>query len=227
MARPPSGLIASPAAAFGWLVAAYSRAIARTAFVQLLPEAPLPQGPTVWICWHECNLIALAHHCDVSSRPAMAFVPPGIKGSAMTTWLAGLGITAVPLASDARRGLGLRQMEAALASGKDVLIAVDGPNGPRHRIAPGAMWLARVTDVEIRPVGCWASPALRLPRWDRLMVPLPRARIAIALGVALSRQRSADAITQLASTLHHLSERARTAASARPRLAPKEAVPWR
>jgi lysophospholipid acyltransferase (LPLAT)-like uncharacterized protein len=91
-------------------------------------------------------------------------------------------------------------MEAALASGKDVLIAVDGPNGPRHRIAPGAMWLARATNVEIRPAGCWASPALRLPRWDRLMVPLPRARIAIALGAALPRQRSADAITQLAST---------------------------
>jgi hypothetical protein len=108
MARPPSGLIASPAAAFGWLVATYSRAVARTAFVQMLPETPLTQGPTVWICWHECNLIALAHHRDVSSRPAMAFVPPGIKGSAMTTWLAGLGITAVPLASDARRGLGLR-----------------------------------------------------------------------------------------------------------------------
>jgi lysophospholipid acyltransferase (LPLAT)-like uncharacterized protein len=227
MARAPSGLIVSPAAGFGWLVAAYSHAIARTAFVQILPENPLPQGPTVWISWHECNLIALAHHRDVSSRPAMAFVPPGIKGTAMTSWLAGLGITPVPLAPDARRGLGLRQMEVALASGKDVLIAVDGPNGPRHRIAPGAMWLARASDVEIMPVGCWASPALRLPRWDRLIVPLPRARVAIVLGAALPRQRSVEAIAQLASTLHRLSERARADVCAGPRLAPKEAVPWR
>src|SRR6186997_228392 len=106
----------------------------------------------------------------VTGRAAVAFVPPGAQGIAMSTWLSGVGATPVPLVGDARRGLGLRQMEAALASGKDVLIAVDGPTGPRHGIAPGALWLA---DVEIRPAGCWASPALRLPRWDRLMVPLP------------------------------------------------------
>jgi len=118
--------MAPPAAAFGRLVAAYSRAVATSALVEIIPETPLPQSPTLWISWHENNLIT-------------------------------------------------PQMEAALASGKDVLIAVDGPTGPRHGIAPGALWLARATDVEIRPAGCWASPALRLPRWDRLMVPLPRA----------------------------------------------------
>ena len=118
-------------------------------------------------------------------------------------------------------------MEAALASGKDVLIAVDGPTGPRHGIAPGALWLARATDVEIRPAGCWASPALRLPRWDRLMVSLPRARIAIALGAALTKQKSAEAIPRLAATLHRLNERARDEVIARPNLTPEEAVPWR
>jgi len=60
----------------------------------------------------------------------------------MSAWLSGLGVAPVPLAPDARRGLALRQMEAALGSEKDVLLAVDGPIGRRHRIAPGAMWLA-------------------------------------------------------------------------------------
>jgi lysophospholipid acyltransferase (LPLAT)-like uncharacterized protein len=123
--------------------------------------------------------------------------------------------------------LALRQMEAALGSGKDVLIAVDGPTGPRHRIAPGAMWLARTTDAEIRPAGCWASPALRLPRWDRLMVPLLRARIALVVGSALPKQKSDEAIERLAATLRRLSERARAEVMARPKLMPKEAVPWR
>jgi lysophospholipid acyltransferase (LPLAT)-like uncharacterized protein len=189
MARAPSGLIAPPAAAFGWLVAAYSRALARSASVEIIPETPLPQSPTLWISWHENNLITLALHRRVTGA-AMAFVPPGVQGIAMSTWLSGVGVTPMPLAPDAKRGLGLRQMEAALASGKDVLIAVDGPPGPRRGIAPGAMWLARATDVEIRPAGCWASPALRLPRWDRLIVPLPRARIAMALGSALPKQKS-------------------------------------
>lgn len=189
MARAPSGLIAPPAAAFGWLVAAYSRALARSASVEIIPETPLPQSPTLWISWHENNLITLALHRRVTGRAAMAFVPPGVQGIAMSTWLSGVGVTPMPLAPDAKRGLGLRQMEAALASGKDVLITVDGPPGPRRGIAPGAMWLARATDVEIRPAGCWASPALGLPRWDRLIVPLPRAR-AMALGSALPKQKS-------------------------------------
>jgi lysophospholipid acyltransferase (LPLAT)-like uncharacterized protein len=227
MARASPSLIASPAAAFGRLVAAYSRAVVRGASVEIVLLAPVPQGPTVWITWREANLLALALHKVVTSRAAMAFVPPGVQGSAMSAWLEGLDITPVPLAPDARRGLGLRPMEAALAGGKDVLIAVDGPNGPRHRIAPGAMWLARAMDVEIRPVGCGASPALRLPRWDRLILPLPGARIALAIGATLPKQKSAEAKARLARTLHGLSERARAEVAPKPKLAPTEAVPWR
>src|SRR5262249_17743388 len=96
----------------------------------IVPDTPLPQGPMLWISWHECNLIALALHSLVSNRTAVAFVPPGMKRSAMSAWLSGLGVAPVPLAPDTRRGLALRQMEAALGSEKDVLIAVDGPIGP-------------------------------------------------------------------------------------------------
>ena len=212
---------------FGRLVGAYSRAVVNASSTKILRESPTPQGPTVWICWHEGNLIALALHKYVTGRAAMAFVPPGAPGSAMSGWLEALEITPVPLAADARRGLGLRHMEAALESGKDVLIAVDGPRGPPHRIAPGAMWLARAMNVEIRPVGCCALPALRLPRWDRLIVPLPGARVALVIGACLPKQKSAEAKGLLAATLHGLSERARAALSAEPKLAPQEAVPWR
>ena len=120
--------MAPPAAAFGRLVAAYSRAVATSALVEIIPETPLPQSPTLWISWHENNLITLALHRRVTGRAAVAFVPPGAQGIAMSTWLSGVGVTPVPLVGDARRGLGLRQMEAALASGKDVLIAGGWPD---------------------------------------------------------------------------------------------------
>lgn len=135
----------------------------------------------------------------------MAFVPPGLNGAAMRGWLEGLGITPVPLAADARRGLGLRHMEAALSEGKDVLIAVDGPSGPRHKISPGAMWLARLSGAEIRPIGASGDPALRLPRWDRLIVPLPRARVSVVVGEAVV------GTAQIPATLDRLMERARLA----------------
>jgi lysophospholipid acyltransferase (LPLAT)-like uncharacterized protein len=88
------------------------------------------------------------------------------------------------------------------------------------------MWLARATDAEIRPAGCWATPAFRLPRWDRLIVPLPRARIAMVLGAALPKQGSAEAIASLAATLRRLSARARADVTASPKLTPEEALPW-
>ena len=97
--------MAPPAAAFGRLVAAYSRAVATSALVEIIPETPLPQSPTLWISWHENNLITLALHRRVTGRAAVAFVPPGAQGIAMSTWLSGVGATPVPLVGDATRGL--------------------------------------------------------------------------------------------------------------------------
>jgi lysophospholipid acyltransferase (LPLAT)-like uncharacterized protein len=206
------GLIASPASALGRHVARYSRLAIKPDRIEILLETALAGKPTLWVCWHEANMIALALHGDVTARQAMAFVPPGFNGAGMRGWLEGLGITPVPLASDARRGLGLRQMEAALADGKDVLIAIDGPSGPRHKISPGAIWLAKASGVDIRPFGAAAYPALRLPRWDRLIVPLPFARICVAIGAALSPTRDDDGsglAAEISAALDRLASRAR------------------
>src|SRR5262245_34451911 len=210
MAGAQGGLIGRATSGLGRLVANYSRAAINFDRTEVLNEGPLPQGPTVWIGWHEANLIALALHSRVAGREAMAFVPPGLNGAGMRGWLEGLNIAPVPLAADARRGLGLRQMETALNDGKDILIAVDGPSGPRHRIAPGATWLARAGDVEIRPVGASARPCLRLPRWDRLIVPLPGARVALVIGEALSFTHE-DPAHAISGALERLTERARLA----------------
>jgi lysophospholipid acyltransferase (LPLAT)-like uncharacterized protein len=213
MAGARFGLIAPATAALGRLVARYSRAAINPDRVEIILEEKPPPKPTLWICWHEANLLALALHAHVTGRAGMAFVPPGLNGAAMRGWLEELGITPVPLAADARRGLGLRQMETALGAGKDVLIAVDGPSGPRHKVSPGAMWLAHSSGTEIRPIGASAAPAFRLPRWDRLIVPLPNARIAVVIGAALgARQGEAQSFTaEIPATLDRLMGCARMA----------------
>ena len=193
MARAATKIDDSAASACGRLIALYSRFLVREVTTQVLFATPLGSRPVVWISWHEGNLLTLAVHQRILRRVGIAFVPTGLSGQAMRGWLEGLDIAPVPLAEDARRGLGLRQMEAAIAGGKDVLIAVDGPRGPRHSIARGALWLARSTCAEVRPVGSASSFCLRLPRWDRLIVPLPGARNIVAVGapVVLRRARSA------------------------------------
>jgi lysophospholipid acyltransferase (LPLAT)-like uncharacterized protein len=221
-------LIDPVAAAFGRQVALYSRAVVTPASTQIIFDAPLPPRAAVFVSWHESNLLALALHGTVMLRGAIAFVPPGVAGIAMSGWLEALSIVPVPLAAGARRGLGLRQMDAALVAGKDVLIAVDGPRGPRHRIAPGAVWLARSACAEIRPVGCAAWPALALPRWDRLLVPLPGARIALAFGspLALGGSRFEPHEARIAAALDGLAARAHLAVHSAQGLRATEAAPW-
>lgn len=229
MALTASNLIDRIAAGWGRAVAKYSRAVLANGPAEILVDAPLPQAPLVWIGWHEANLLTLSFHCRYFSRSAIAFVPPGLAGAAMRGWLEELGIEPVALAPDARRGLGLRQMHSALAAGKDALIAVDGPEGPRHRIAPGAFWLARASGAEVRPVGCAASPCVKLARWDRLLVPLPGAHAALVVGRAWSRGEKAFPkadLDRLAAELHRLTTRANGMLRTMPAPARNEVVRW-
>jgi lysophospholipid acyltransferase (LPLAT)-like uncharacterized protein len=231
MARAATTLIHNAASACGGLVAFYSRSLVCDSTTRVLFATPLGSRPVVWIGWHEGNLLTLAVHQRIVRRVGIAFVPPGFSGEAMRGWLDGLGISPVAISQDARRGLGLRRMEAAIGDGKDVLIAVDGPHGPRHSIARGALWLARATGAEVRPVGSASSLSLRLPRWDRLIVPLPGARNIVAVGAPWSfaelDRRSSWGCTRLADELHGLSRYARAALSAENVLRPMEVAPWK
>ena len=202
-----------------------------TITTQVLFVTPLGARPVVWIGWHEGNLLTLAAHQRILRRVGIAFVPAGLGGQAMRGWLEGLGIAPVLLAEDARRGLGLRQMEAAIAGGKDVLIAVDGPCGPRHSIARGALWLGKVNGCRDAPGGLRVFTLSLAARWDRLIVPLPGARNIVAVGAPWSfagpDRRSSEGCTSLAAELHGLSRYARAALSAENVLRPMEVAPWK
>jgi lysophospholipid acyltransferase (LPLAT)-like uncharacterized protein len=173
----------------------------------------LPQSPCIWAAWHEANLVTIALHHFASARPALAFVPPGYKGAAVRGWLRACRIEPVFLPADPRGAVALRHMRAALARGSDVIIALDGPVGPRRQARPGALWLADIAGVPVMPVGCAASSAWRVPRWDRHLVPLPGARIMTVFGepLVLDDRRSPDAVAQAARVLNDLTRRAERA----------------
>jgi lysophospholipid acyltransferase (LPLAT)-like uncharacterized protein len=106
----------------------------------------------------------------------------------------------------------MRSMADALDEGKDVIIACDGPSGPPRQAKPGAAWLARMTGRPLIPIGCALSASIRLPRWDRLLVPLPGAR---AVGVFdppmyVERRRNVDEalLEEIVDRLDAVTERA-------------------
>ena len=61
------------------------------------------------------------------------------------------------------------------------IITPDGPRGPRFKFKPGAILLAQMSGRPMLPLAYAASRAA-LVHWDRFVLPLPFARIAIAIG---------------------------------------------
>jgi lysophospholipid acyltransferase (LPLAT)-like uncharacterized protein len=87
-------------------------------------------------------------------------------------------------------------MACAIQQGAYADIAVDGPHGPAGVVRPGAIWLARYTGVPLIPVGFAAWPAVRVPRWDRMIVPLPGARVVFVVGkpIRVARKEPVDRV---------------------------------
>jgi lysophospholipid acyltransferase (LPLAT)-like uncharacterized protein len=88
---------------------------------------------------------------------------------------------------------GLRAVLRYVEEGYDVGVAPDGPRGPRRRVQPGVVMIARLTGLPIVPVGFSATPARRLRSWDRTVLPRPFARGVFVYGTPLTVPRRADA----------------------------------
>jgi lysophospholipid acyltransferase (LPLAT)-like uncharacterized protein len=72
----------------------------------------------------------------------------------------------------------MREIEA----GRDGAITPDGPRGPAHVFAPGAVVAAQRTGAYIQPIRAAASRSWRLKSWDKFLIPKPFARIDVHYG---------------------------------------------
>jgi lysophospholipid acyltransferase (LPLAT)-like uncharacterized protein len=79
--------------------------------------------------------------------------------------------------SSTRGGIvGIKGLVRALQKGYDVAIAPDGPRGPRCKVQPGVIQLAKLSGRPIFPVTFSATPRKILHTWDRFIIPLPFSR---------------------------------------------------
>lgn len=79
--------------------------------------------------------------------------------------------------SSTRGGIaGIKGLVRALQNGYDVAIAPDGPRGPRYKVQPGVIQLAKLSGRPIFPITFSATPRKVLHSWDRFIIPLPFSR---------------------------------------------------
>ena len=60
-----------------------------------------------------------------------------------------------------------------------VLIAIDGPRGPRGSVAPGAAFLAQKLSLPLWVCRVHCRYAIRLSSWDKFMIPMPFSKVTI------------------------------------------------
>ena len=199
----------------GRAMAGYAVATARPSRARIEGMHQLPSRPAIYLGWHGANLLAMGLLRAFGPRTCCSIIPSGLPGTTIRSFLHGIG-SVEPVALDERETgslrAALRHLEVALQDGKDVVIAGDGPAGPAFQLRPGAVWLARMTGSPLVPIGYAASPAFRVPRWDRHIVPFPGARVAAVVGAQtfVTRRQSVNKLmlSSIESQLNEVTDRA-------------------
>ena len=79
----------------------------------------------------------------------------------------------------------LRSLMGYLREGKTVVLAVDGPRGPRYVPQQGAVALAVRCSVPILPISLNAPSRWNTRSWDRTQIPKPFTRMTVKVGKPL------------------------------------------
>jgi len=103
-----------------------------------------------------------------------------------------------PVRGSTTRG-GLRALTILirrLKAGQPAIIIPDGPQGPRYRVQPGIITLAKKTKVPILPMTCSAKHAKIFASWDRFLLPRPFSKCHVIYGNPLYVPHDADRETE-------------------------------
>jgi lysophospholipid acyltransferase (LPLAT)-like uncharacterized protein len=112
-----------------------------------------------------CIMNSIHRDGEIITRVIKRFGVRAVRGSSTRGWMGGL-----------------KGMLEAYRQGCDLIVVPDGPRGPRQRVKPGVLQLARVTGAPIFPVTYGAAWKITVRSWDRLLIPLPLSRVTYVLG---------------------------------------------
>lgn len=140
-----------------------------------LDRRPSASDAVVYTLWHGQMLPILWGH-----RPRTGVVVSEHRdGEIITRILERFGMFGVRGSSSRGGTRALLEAVQVVRSGIDMAFTPDGPRGPRHSFAPGALILAQRAGVPIVPLVAHVDRAWRLRSWDGFEVPKPFARITI------------------------------------------------
>ncbi|MDA3048817.1 MULTISPECIES: lysophospholipid acyltransferase family protein [unclassified Campylobacter] len=106
-------------------------------------------------------------------------------GEIITRVISHFGIGAIRGSSSKGAVRALMNAFSEIKNGVDVIITPDGPRGPRHSVADGAVTIAQKKNLKIYALNYEASRFWEFRSWDKMVLPKPFSRINYSLSEPL------------------------------------------
>jgi lysophospholipid acyltransferase (LPLAT)-like uncharacterized protein len=164
--------------------------------------------PFILAFWH--RYLILMRYAYFGSRMSV-LVSQSWDGELTAQTLAHLGIDTCRGSTSQGGAAALRDLLRRARHGSDLAFTPDGPRGPLRKVQPGVIVAAALSGLPIQPVAIGATRRKLLRSWDRMLVPLPGARVDILFGTPLvvgPRSPIPDGVDRLEQALYALDARA-------------------
>ena len=142
-------------------------------------QLTIDQRPLIVSFWHACMIPATYVCRDIGVRVMSS---NSYDGEYMGRIIRKFGFVAVKGSSSRNAVRALLGLRRALGEGWSVAFTLDGPRGPRYKVKPGPVALARSSGVPLTMFHMAVDRAWVLNTWDRLIIPKPFSRVLMRFG---------------------------------------------
>jgi lysophospholipid acyltransferase (LPLAT)-like uncharacterized protein len=152
---------------------------------RLLDQAVHDHGAVIPCFWHQHLMAAVPYLLGKQAGGLRAgfLISPSVDGEVGAMAARRLGGYIMRGSATYTGARALRDFYLAVAKEKvSPLITPDGPHGPRFVAKSGAILIAQLAGKPIIPISYAASRVFKFRAWDRFVLPLPFARIALVVG---------------------------------------------
>lgn len=167
-----------------WLGAAFLRTLAMTWRVRVVNDggfrAARAKGEAMlFTLWHGQMLPILWQHRDQSIA---ILISEHRDGEIIAQVAERFGDRSIRGSTSRGASRALLALARELEEGRDAAITPDGPRGPAHSFAPGALVAAQRSGKPLLLIGVHAPNAWKLRSWDGFIIPKPFSRVTVAYG---------------------------------------------
>ena len=189
-------------------------------------------GHVMFVLWHQ-DLLQLTGGIRGGGMHLAALVSRSGDGALIAVHLERRGVRTIRGSSHRGAAAAAKELLAVAKDGFHPAIAIDGPKGPARQTRTGPLEIARLAGLPIVPMAARATTDLRLPTWDRMRIPLPRAHVAVVFGEPIMPPTTAPSPDELelrrrelAITLNQLSAAAADHTGRRDRYPAERYTSW-